>query len=248
MNFGDLTSYLANYILRRPDLNAQPELLKLAVNVGHRQLQNDGDFRCMEAHTPIVYQNATSPYGIAMPAYSAGPPAVLPCKRLRNVWNTTGTTFTVSPAYIGTPIPTSPIIPATESEVNNLANIAQQTRGIIPSAATNTQRWFEKELQVCLFYPPATDSVLMVDYYGFLPDYVNPTDLDWFSENVWLCLLYCAAWQGSISLFEDQRAQSFMGIYQSLLTTAISNDKMIKQGGMPQALVAPPTVAPQGAK
>ena len=244
MNYGQLQEHLAKRILRRDDINADPELYALAINAGHTQLMMDGDFRCMETHTSIVYPNATDLYGIAMPlVYSAGPPVTLSCKRIRNVWNTSGVTFAGN-TPTGTPVATTPIIPSTEDESNNIRNIANQTRQITPTSTNYQQRWYEKQQQICLLYPPAattpaTAVSLIADYYGILPDYAIATDSDYFSQQYYMALLMCAAWVGSTSLWEDDRAGRFQADYQKLLIQAITIDARIKQGGASREIVAP---------
>lgn len=210
--------------------------MALAVNAGHQQLQMDGNFRCMEMHIGVTYP-ANSQAGIAPTASY---------KSIRNVWNATGT--------VGAAVPTSPITPATEDWVNNAKLIGKQAMGLNAlSTQYRQQRWYERELKAVLMIPPAADTVLVVDYYGFLPDYANPTDSDWFSVNVWMCLLFSSAWMGSISLWEDANVAYFESRYRGLLQQAIEFDQQIKQGAgrrlstgttKPQPTPPPPPPAP----
>lgn len=236
MNFGQLSENLWKRILRRPDLNSDPELLSLAINAGHQQLQMDGDFRCMETHAIISYP-ANNIEGVAVGS-TINTPSVSNYKRARAVWTVDGSNNRQSP-----------IIPATEDEIKNIKLTAKVTRGIDTLPTTNYfQRWFEREQVICLMIPPTGTTSLMVDFLQFLPDYVNPSDSDYFSNYYWLCLLYAAAWMGSISVFEDKRADDFQKTYSTLLGQAIATDKGIKQGGMATAMpLVQPSTAPAAA-
>ena len=221
MTLTGLSAYLATNILQRPELANTAELT-VAINAGHLQLQMDGDFRCMEKHV-IVTVPANTIEGVAIAA---------DYKRARHVWNTLAG------------VRTSPVTPAVESEINLLALTAKQTRGLDSLTTGNGyyQRWFERELKLCLLIPPAASTNLLVDYYAYLPDYAAPTDSDYFSTYYWLCLLYCAAWQASLTMFEDSRASLFQQTYATLLKQAIANDQGIKEGGkksMGEAAAAP---------
>lgn len=223
MTFTQLKTYLATYILRRPELLASDDLLlNVAVNAGHKQIQLDGDFRCMEQHATLV-----------MPAGSVE--AVKPSlfameyKRARSVWNTSAG------------VRTSPIIASTETEVVNLKSVIKQTRGL-DSVTTQEyfQRWFERELGICLMIPPAVSTTVLVDYYAFLPEYVLDSDTDYFSQNYWLCLLYGAAAQASVAGFEDARAGVFSKVYEQLLGDAVKTDAQYKSGGIVKTSPAAP--------
>ena len=233
MTLTALTAYLANYILQRPELATDQQMV-MAVNAGHLQLQQDGDFRCMEAHAALLY-TANTVEGIALPA---------DYKRLRHVWNAKNGAVTDD---VVTADRTSPITPATESEINLYALMAKQTRGLDSQAGQGYfMRWYERELKLCLVPAPTADTYLVADYYKFLPDYVVGGDSDYFSNYYWTCLLYAAAWQASVTFFEDSRAATFQQTYSILLKQAIANDQGIKEGG--KKTLTEPTGQPTGGK
>lgn len=234
MNYGELRDHLKDRILRRPDLAADPKLLLLAINAGQTQLMMDGDFRCMETHKAIVYPSTTGVYGVAMPqAYAAGPPAIRACKRISGVWTTTGATSADGVAITGTPVPTLPITPATESSENSKRLILAQTTAAAPNRSKQKQTWYEKETNLVLLTAPAVNAVLMVDYYGFLKPYALDADTDYFTSNLYMCLMFAAAWVGSISMWEDTRQDYFEKGYRTYLSQAIASDGRFKVGGIP---------------
>lgn len=224
MTYAQLKSFLQDQILRSDTTSANSTLVSAAINAGHKQLQMDGDFRCMETHATVTY-TANSTYGVSVASN---------CKKIRNVYLSTGAL----------------VLPSTEDDVQNIRTLAVQARGLAAPDSSYANRWYEIESKFCLMTPPTASTSYRVDYYQFLPDYSLDADTDYFSQNLWLCLLMASAWLGSISLWEDDRAGMFQSNYSTLLQQAIENDKFIKQGGTirtprvpaPATIIAP--VAP----
>jgi hypothetical protein len=102
-----------------------------------------------------------------------------------------------------------------------------------------------------LLIPPASQTLLTVDFYRFLPFYlddggaVDPTLSDWFSENIPDVVQAGAAYWLCKNILEDQRAETFYSRYIDGLKMAFESDVRAKQGALAQAYSpAQPGTAP----
>jgi hypothetical protein len=187
-----------------------------AILLGQNQLQMDGDFRCMEKHVSALDYAAGAVDGVSPGTDYKSP---------RAVW--------IESTVAGPPIVTTlqgPLLKVTEGEALEIRATAFRQRGLTTLPAEYCDRWFERERKVCLLQPPAAGIKLRVDYYCVLPAYAVDGSTDYFSEFLWPVLLYAAAWLGSTSLWEDDRAAQFQSSYIALLARAIAKDQQIKSG------------------
>jgi hypothetical protein len=193
--------------------------MSTAILMGQNQLMMDGNFRCMEAHIDTLVYPANTINGVTVAADYKCPRYV----------------FIMTDGK-----PTGPLQPATEDQVNQISGTAMRQRNITDlSTGHYYQRWYEREQKICLMIPPGNDTTLRVDYYKILPAYDDPADTDYFSANLWPVLLQAAAWIGSMSLWQDDRAATFATTYATLLQAAIAKDAEIKQGGVAESYSPP---------
>jgi hypothetical protein len=212
MTLDELKEYLAKSILRRPELYDDDDvILSTAIQIGHKQVQIDGDFRCMEEHCDIHYPaNGTDGVEIPDPNY----------KKSRFLW-------AVSSDGVKTPIMAS-----SEDAVNNMemqASQSGQSAYFTPDLVH--QRWYEREMKIYLLFPPSERTKLTLGYYKYLPSPTQDEDEDYLMRHLWLMIVNAAAWQGSINLWQDDRADKFLSIYTALRNQAIQSEKVAKQGG-----------------
>jgi len=216
MNSGELQQELALRVMRRESLlNDDPELLLLAINWSHLQMQRDANWRCMESGVLVNYP-ANSMDGAVVE--SAAGKADGKCIRFVKSKNTAG-------VFV-------PVIPATEDDVQRKLQTIYVTRGAATLGAGGFgPRWYEKQCKVVIVDAPTVATPLWVDYYRYLPDYAENTDHDYFSDFLNDVLLLGAAARGSSSLWQDERAGMFKAQYTEMLASAYAADVAIKNAG-----------------
>lgn len=195
------------------DLVARPDLtdsqLAAALRMGHQHLQRTYNWRCMEASVP----------GLA--ASADGVEVAEEYKEARAVW--------LVDAAGG-----RQRLNVTSETSANLMSAAEQA-GLYPP------QWYERGQKLAVIGAVGAGELITVDYYYYLPFYdVEQGDAtDWFSRVIPDVLLMAAAYWLSKVALEDERANHFLQVYESLAKAAQASDRKSKAGGQ-QGSWSPP--------
>lgn len=207
--------YRLTSLLQRDDVT---DYLRQAINLGQHEMQITHQFRGQEAHTTLTFAS-TDVDGVAVPNDYL---------RARSLW------------YLGDDgSRIGQIMASTEGEHHRLQNEDRQTNvGVYSNRYAMTsdnvlQRWWEEEMKIHLLFLPAAgeDIDVRLDYYKLLADLTDLNTSNHFSDLYPETLILAAAWRGSVSLWEDERASQFHQDYLNSLGMAIQTDKRLKQGG-----------------
>jgi hypothetical protein len=208
MNYAELQDFVQFDILNRDDSDL-PDKIKRAINLIHRDIQNIGDWRCMERNASITFA------ANALTAANSPPSDYKKAIALSDA---------ISPSII--------IEPMTEQESNELRLVAETEFGAPALTVTDfKQRWYEYQRQIRLLIAPTTTATFRLDYYAILPSYTVDASTDYFSQHHWNVLVFGAASVASVGLWEDTRVAELGTIYTGKLKEALEQDQAAKLAG-----------------